>query len=115
MAYILLSRDAAIRMPTVERRKGQLTGQRAADCTVTISKVDGVESLRTISDVSPHAPDGDYKLTDTEGQHTQRGSEARAYGRSCQAAAISVLGGGAEQRDAAGVHFHQRAVFAPQL
>jgi hypothetical protein len=46
----------------MERRQGKLTGQQAADCTVTISKVDGVESSRTITEVSPHPLDGDYKL-----------------------------------------------------
>jgi hypothetical protein len=33
-----------------------------ADCTVTISKRDGAESSRTITGVSPHVLDGDYKL-----------------------------------------------------
>lgn len=51
------------RIPTRERRKGKLTGPQDADCTVTISKMDGVESLRTIGDVSLCVPDGDYKLT----------------------------------------------------
>jgi hypothetical protein len=51
-----------MRMPTMEHRKGKLTGHQAADCTVTISKMDGVESSRTITDVSPHVLDGDYKL-----------------------------------------------------
>jgi hypothetical protein len=37
----------------MERRKGKLTGHQVADCTVTISKIDGVESSRTITDVSP--------------------------------------------------------------
>src|SRR6201999_2839680 len=31
--------------------------------TLTISKVDGVEALRTITDVSLRVPDGDYRLT----------------------------------------------------
>jgi hypothetical protein len=47
----------------MERRKGKLTGHKAADCTVTISKMDGVESSRTITDVSPCVPDGHYTLT----------------------------------------------------
>jgi hypothetical protein len=47
----------------MERRKGKLTGHQVADCTVTISTIDGVESSRTITDVSPRVPDGDYKLT----------------------------------------------------
>ena len=47
---------------TMERRKGKLTGHKAADCTVTISKMDGVESSRTITDVFPRVPDGDYKF-----------------------------------------------------
>jgi hypothetical protein len=46
----------------MERRQGKLTGRQAADCTVTIMKVDGVESSRTIAEVSPHVLDGDYKL-----------------------------------------------------
>jgi hypothetical protein len=46
----------------MERRKGKLTGPQAADCTVAISKVNGVESSRTITEVSPHVLDGDYKL-----------------------------------------------------
>jgi hypothetical protein len=54
---------AAMRIPTMERRKGKLAGRQAADCTVTISKIDGVESSRTITDISPRVPDGDYKLT----------------------------------------------------
>ena len=53
---------AIVRKPTTERRQGKLTGHNAADCIVTISKIDGVESLRTISDVSPPVPDGSYKL-----------------------------------------------------
>jgi hypothetical protein len=52
-----------MRIPTMERRKGKLTGPQAADCTVTISKMDGVESSRSITDVSPRVPDGEYKLT----------------------------------------------------
>jgi hypothetical protein len=44
-------------------RKGRLIGPQDADCTVTISKVDGVEALRTITDVSLRVPDGDYQLT----------------------------------------------------
>jgi hypothetical protein len=47
----------------MERRQGKLTGPTAADCTVTISKIDNVECSRTIADVSPHVLDGDYKLT----------------------------------------------------
>jgi hypothetical protein len=47
----------------MERRKGKLAGPQAADCTVTISKIDGVESSRTIADISPRVPDGDYSLT----------------------------------------------------
>ena len=46
----------------MERRQGKLTGHQTADCTVTISKMDGVESSRTINEVSPHVLDGDYKL-----------------------------------------------------
>jgi hypothetical protein len=30
---------------------------------VTISRMDGVESSRAITDVLPRVPDGDYKLT----------------------------------------------------
>jgi hypothetical protein len=52
-----------VRTPTMERRKGKLTGRQAAECIVTISKVDGVESSRTISDVSPPVLDGVYTLT----------------------------------------------------
>jgi hypothetical protein len=37
-----------MRIPTMERRKGQLTGHQTADCTVTISKMDGVESSRPV-------------------------------------------------------------------
>jgi hypothetical protein len=40
-----------------------MAGHKAADCTVTISKMDGVESSRTITDVSPRVPDGNYTLT----------------------------------------------------
>jgi hypothetical protein len=40
-----------------------LAGHKAAYCAVTISKMDGVESSRTITDVSPRAPDGNYTLT----------------------------------------------------
>jgi hypothetical protein len=46
----------------MERRKGTLTGPQAASCTVTISKIGGVEASRTITEVSPHVLDGDYKL-----------------------------------------------------
>ena len=46
----------------MQRRKGKLTGHQVADCTVTISRMDGVESSRAITDVLPRAPDGDYKL-----------------------------------------------------
>jgi hypothetical protein len=46
----------------MERRKGKLAGQKAADCIETISKMEGVESSRTITDVSPRVPDGDYTL-----------------------------------------------------
>jgi hypothetical protein len=42
----------------MERRKGKLTGPQAADCTVTISKMDGVESSLTISAVSLHVLEG---------------------------------------------------------
>jgi hypothetical protein len=52
-----------VRMTTMEHRQGKLTGRQAAECTVTISKIDGVESLRTISDVSPPVLDGVYTLT----------------------------------------------------
>jgi hypothetical protein len=54
-----------IAMPraTMERRKGKLTGHQAAECTVTISKVDGIESSRTITGVLPRVPDGDYVLS----------------------------------------------------
>jgi len=48
---------------TKELRKGRLIGPQDVDCTVTISKVDGVEALRTITDVSLRVPDGDYQLT----------------------------------------------------
>jgi hypothetical protein len=54
---------AAMRIPTMQRRKGKLTGHQVADCTVTISRMDGVESSRAITDVLPRVPDGDYKLT----------------------------------------------------
>jgi hypothetical protein len=47
---------------TMERCKGKLTGHKAAECTVTIPKMDGVESVRTITDVSPRVPDGNYTL-----------------------------------------------------
>jgi hypothetical protein len=47
----------------MERRQGKLTGHEAADCIVTISKRDGIETSRTITDVSPRVPDGDYTLT----------------------------------------------------
>jgi hypothetical protein len=47
----------------MERRKGKLTGHQVADCTVTVSRRDGVESSRAITDVLPRVPDGDYKLT----------------------------------------------------
>jgi hypothetical protein len=55
------ARVSRIAMPraTMERRKGKLTGHKAADRTVTISKMDGVESSRTITDVFPRVPDGD--------------------------------------------------------
>jgi hypothetical protein len=57
--------SSGIAMPraTMERRKRKLTGHQAADCTVTISKVDGIESSRTITDVFPRVLDGDYILT----------------------------------------------------
>jgi hypothetical protein len=48
---------------TIEHRQGQLMGQRNADCTVTILKLEGVETFRTITNLSTHLPDGDYKLT----------------------------------------------------
>jgi hypothetical protein len=78
---------------TMERRKGKLTGHKAADCTVTISKMDGVESSRTITDLFPRVPDGDYILTvagessnsrwrrDRNGwaTETMRGGEARSF------------------------------------
>jgi hypothetical protein len=35
----------------------------AADCIVTISKMDGGESSRTITDASPRVTDGNYTLT----------------------------------------------------
>jgi hypothetical protein len=56
----------------MERRKGKLTGHRVADCTVTISKIDGVESSRTIAHIWPRVPDGDYKLT-VEGESSASG------------------------------------------
>ena len=52
-----------MRVPTTERRRGQLTGNHNAECTVMINKVDGVETLRAISDVTPQLPDGSYTLT----------------------------------------------------
>jgi hypothetical protein len=57
------SSGATVRIPTMERRKGKMTGAQAAECTVTISRIDGVESSRTIAHISPRVPDGDYKLT----------------------------------------------------
>jgi hypothetical protein len=33
-----------------------MTGDKAANCTVTISKMDGVDSSRMITDVSPRVP-----------------------------------------------------------
>jgi hypothetical protein len=56
----------------MERRKGKLTGHQVADCTVTISRMDGVESSRAITDVLPRVPDGDYKLTVTGESSTSR-------------------------------------------
>jgi hypothetical protein len=47
----------------MERRQGKLTGHKAADCIVTISKMDGIETSRTITDISPRVTDGDYVLT----------------------------------------------------
>jgi len=41
----------------MERRQGKLTGHQAADCIVTISKMDGVECSRSITEVS--APAGE--------------------------------------------------------
>jgi hypothetical protein len=52
-----------MRRMTKQHRKGNLTGPQDADCTVTISKVDGVESQRTITGVSLRISDGDYQLT----------------------------------------------------
>jgi hypothetical protein len=52
-----------MRSPTVESRKGTLTGPQVAECLVTISRIDGVMSSLRISDVSPRAQDGVYKLT----------------------------------------------------
>jgi hypothetical protein len=46
----------------MERRQGKLTGHQAADCIVTISKMDGVECSRSITEVSAHVHEGDYKL-----------------------------------------------------
>ena len=48
---------------TMERRKGKLTGHKAADCTVTISKMDGVESRGRSLTCSPLVPDRNYTLT----------------------------------------------------
>ena len=45
----------------MERRKGKLTGHQVADCIVTISRMDGVESSRAITDVLPRVPDGDLQ------------------------------------------------------
>ena len=75
----------------MERHKGKLTGHKAADCSVTI--LDGVELSRTITDVFPRVPDGDYILT-VAGElsnsrwrrerngwatETMRGGEARSF------------------------------------
>jgi hypothetical protein len=52
-----------MRRMTKQHRKGNLTGPQDADCTATISEVDGVESQRTIIGVSLLIPDGDCQLT----------------------------------------------------
>jgi hypothetical protein len=48
----------------------------AADCIVTISKMDGVESSRTIIGVSPRVPDGDY-IFDRRGRIVKLSMEKR--------------------------------------
>jgi hypothetical protein len=54
--------------------QGRLTGHKPADCAVTISKMDGVESSRTITDVSPRVPDGNYTSTVAGESSTSRWS-----------------------------------------
>jgi hypothetical protein len=66
---------------TMERRKGKLTGHMAADCTVTISKMDGVESSQMITDVSPHVPDGNYTFTVEGESSTSQWRRDRNAGR----------------------------------
>ena len=53
-----------MRIPTSEQRKGQLTSaHHRAACTVTINKMNGVETVWTFEDVTPPLPDGGYTLT----------------------------------------------------
>ena len=53
-----------MRIPTRGHRRGHLTSaHHRAACTVTINKMNGVETVWTFEDVTPPLSDGEYTLT----------------------------------------------------